>query len=179
MQIHKLKLKSEYYLRINIGNRVKMQTPAITLWFREQCLLGFFILKKQLASQDMSLVLLLCISFLYCTDLHPYNHYRFLNILRPFCASRNWWIIVVFLQRTLKEKLPIFLKHPLLLYIPLLALTDGQNYRQRNKYTRFSWAGGTFSPVVLLCQFSVLAGNRFWFYILLMYWGYHTVVVLC
>jgi hypothetical protein len=25
-----LKFKSEYYLRINIGNRVKMQTPAIT-----------------------------------------------------------------------------------------------------------------------------------------------------
>jgi hypothetical protein len=37
------------------------------------------------------------------------------------------------------------------------------------------WAGGTFSPVVLLCQFSVLAGNRFWFYILLMCLEYHTV----
>ncbi len=46
-------------------------------------------------------------------------------------------------------------------------------------YTLFAWAGGTFSPVVLLCQFSVLAGNRFWFYILLMYLEYHTVVVLC
>jgi hypothetical protein len=34
----------------------KMQTPAITLWFPEQCLLGFFILKKQLASQDMFLI---------------------------------------------------------------------------------------------------------------------------
>jgi hypothetical protein len=33
-----------------------MQTPAITLWFAEQCLLGFFILEKQLASQDMFLV---------------------------------------------------------------------------------------------------------------------------
>jgi hypothetical protein len=32
---------------------------------------------------------------------------------------------------------------------------------------------------VLLCQFSVLAGSRFWFYILLMYLEYHTVVVLC
>jgi hypothetical protein len=39
----------------------------------------------------------------------------------------------------------------------------------------FAWAGGTFSPVVLLCQFSVLAGNRFWFYILLMYLGYCTI----
>ncbi len=32
---------------------------------------------------------------------------------------------------------------------------------------------------MLLCQFFALAGNRFWFYILLMYLGYHTVVVLC
>ncbi len=35
-----------------------------------------------------------------------------------------------------------------------------------------------FFPVVLLCQFLVLAGNRFWFYIL-MYLKYNTVVVLC
>jgi hypothetical protein len=34
---------------------------------------------------------------------------------------------------------------------------------------RFAWAGGIFSPVILLCPFLVLAGNRFWFYILLMY----------
>ncbi len=40
------------------------------------------------------------------------------------------------------------------------------------------WAGGTFFPVVLLCQFLVLAGNRFWFYILT-YLEYNTVVVLC
>ncbi len=46
-------------------------------------------------------------------------------------------------------------------------------------YTRYAWAGGTFFPVVLLCQFFVLAGNRFWFYTLLMYLEYHTVVVLC
>jgi hypothetical protein len=47
-----------------------------------------------------------------------------------------------------------------------------------NYNTCFAWAGETFSPVVLLCQFFVLAGNRFWFCILLMYLGYHTVVVL-
>ncbi len=29
-QIYKLKFKSEYYLRINIGNQVKIRTPAIT-----------------------------------------------------------------------------------------------------------------------------------------------------
>ncbi len=55
-QIHKLKFKSEYYLSINIGNWVKMRTPAITLWFPEQCLFGFFVLEKQLASQNMFLV---------------------------------------------------------------------------------------------------------------------------
>ncbi len=32
---------------------------------------------------------------------------------------------------------------------------------------------------MLLCNVLVLAGNRFCFYILLMYLEYHTVVVLC
>ncbi len=41
---------------MNIENQVKMGTQAITLSFPEQCLLGFFILEKQLASQDMSLI---------------------------------------------------------------------------------------------------------------------------
>ncbi len=50
--------------------------------------------------------------------------------------------------------------------------------RQRDEYTRCAWAGGTFFPVVVLCQFLVLAGNRFWFYIL-MYFEYNTVVVSC
>ena len=45
---------------------------------------------------------------------------------------------------------------------------------------RFAWAGGTFFPVVLLCQFLVLAENRFWFiYYVLMYLEYNLVVVLC
>jgi hypothetical protein len=35
-----------------------------------------------------------------------------------------------------------------------------------------------FFPVVVLCQFLVLAGNRFWFYIL-MYLENNTVVVFC
>ncbi len=34
----------------------KMQTPAITLWFPKKCLFGFFILEKQLASQNIFLV---------------------------------------------------------------------------------------------------------------------------
>ena len=82
-----------------------------------------------------------------------------------------------------KASLWNFLVNTLLLYIPLLTPTDGQNYGWRselilvglgnlrflqvNEYTCFAWAGGTFFPVVLLCQFFVLVGNRFWFYILL------------
>jgi hypothetical protein len=81
--------------------------------------------------------------------------------------------MVVFLLRTLKEKLPIFLINTLLLHIPLLALTDRQNYRgtelQWSEYTCWVWAGGTFFTVVLLCQFLVLEGNRFWFYLLCTY----------
>jgi hypothetical protein len=44
----------------------------------------------------------------------------------------------------LKEKLPFILINTLLLHIPLLALTDGQNDWQRNKHTLCAWAGGTF-----------------------------------
>ncbi len=73
-----------------------------------------------------------------------------------------------------------------LFYSTLLALTHRRTDGRRNKYTRFAWAGGTcphfawaggtFSPVV---QFMVLAGNRFWFYILLMYLGYRTIQLWC
>ncbi len=89
----------------------------------------------------------------------------FSKISRIFYAGTKSWIIVVFLQRTLYEIVPIFLINTLLLYIPLIDLTHRQNDWQRNKYTRCAWAGGTFFPVALLCQFFVLVGNRFWFYI--------------
>ncbi len=46
----------EVQIRISLKDKyLKMRTPAITLWFPEQCLLGVFILEKQLASQDMFL----------------------------------------------------------------------------------------------------------------------------
>jgi hypothetical protein len=41
-----------------------------------------------------------------------------------------------------------------------------------------AWAGEFFFPVMLFCQFLVLAGNKFWFYILT-YLEYNTVVALC
>ncbi len=138
-------------------------------------LLGFFILQKQLDPN----FLLLFVSFLFCMDLQPYSHDPFSKISRTFFAGRNLWIIVEFLQCTLKEKLPFVLVNTLLLHLPLLALTDRQNDGQKNEYTQCAWAGGTFFPVVLLCQFLVHAGNGFWFYILLVYLEYNTAVVLC
>jgi hypothetical protein len=61
-------------------------------------------------------------------------------------------------------------------------------YKPQHKYTHCAWAGGTFFPVVLLCQFLILVGNRFWFwwgigfgfvFYVLMYLECNTVVVLC
>jgi hypothetical protein len=66
-----------------------------------------------------------------------------------------------------------------LFYSTLLALAHRQNDRQRLRYTRYAWAGGTFFSSCAVVSVSVLAGKWFWFYILLMYLEYHTVVVLC
>jgi hypothetical protein len=91
------------------------------------------------------------------------------------CAATK---ATLFLQSTLKEKLLFILINTLLLHIPLLALTHGQNDGQRNEYTCCAWAVGTFFPVVLLCvSFLVLVGNWFWCY--LTYLEYNTVVALC
>ena len=51
------------------------------------------------------------------------------------------------------KKLLLFLNNTLLLYIPLLALTDGRNYRRRNKCTHCTWAGGTESHFVVKRKF--------------------------
>ncbi len=114
----------------------------------------------------------------YCDLLQPNSCDCFSKILRTFYASRKSWIIVVFLQLMLQEKFPIFLINTLLLYIPLLALTHSQNDWWRDEYIHCTWAGGSFYPVVFLCQFLVLAGNRFWFYIL-MCLEYNTNMMLC
>ncbi len=95
--------------------------------------------------------------------------------------KKNFCVLCLKLANFFMSAPPILI-NTLLLHIPLLALTDRQtewqNDRQRNKYTRCAWAGGTFFPVVLLCQFLILAGNRFWCYILT-YLEYNTVVALC
>jgi hypothetical protein len=103
-----------------------LKNVKIFVWVPKQYLLGFFILKKQLANIPDRGFLFLRNTLLLCS-LCPY--------------SQTEW--------------------------------------QTETHTCFAWAGGTFFPVVLLCQFSVLVGNRCWFYILLMYLEYYTVVVLC
>ncbi len=60
---------------------------------------------------------------------------------------------------------------------PILALMDRQNDGDQIHLLCVGWRN--LFPVVLLFQFFVLVGNRFWFYILLMYLEYHTVVLLC
>ena len=81
--------------------------------------------------------------------------------------------------RTLKEKLPFFLIITLLLHIPLLALTDRQNYGETNTHA----ARGLEELFFQLC-----CCVSFWFlreigfgliYYVLMYLEYNTVVVLC
>ncbi len=71
-----------------------------------------------------------------------------------------------------------------LFYSTLLALTVRQTDRESHllrvgwrNMPRFAWAGETFFPVVLLCQFLVLARNRFRFYILLCTWS--TIQLWC
>ncbi len=114
-------------------------------------------------------------------DLQPYRIDSFSKISRTLFDFRNntYWFSLFQRNNSLIFRTRVSCFSVTLFYSTLLALTDGQNHRRRVKYTRFVWAGGTFFPIVLLCQFSVLAGNRFWFYILLMYLEYHAVVVLC
>ncbi len=102
-QINKLKFKSEYYLRINMWNHVKMRTLAITLWFPEQCLLGFFILEKQLASQGMFLIRsklsITAYLFLVLYRSTSLQSLSFLKNIKTFlCKWKSVNIIAVFLR---------------------------------------------------------------------------------
>ena len=65
------------------------------------------------------------------------------------------------------------------LQIPLLALTNRLTDRESNTLASRGLEEPFFQLCCMLCQFLVLAGNRFWFYILLMYLEYHTAVMLC
>ena len=107
----------------------------------------------------------------------------FLKNIENFVWFPKQYLLVFFILEKQLTNIPdrgfLFLRNTLLLHsLSPYSQTDGRTDGQMNKYTRFVWAGGNFFTVVLLCQFLVLAGNRFWFYIL-MYLEYNTVVVLC
>ena len=129
-------------------------------------------------------------SFLLCMDLQSYSHFCFSKISRTLFDFLNntYWVplfqrnsLLIFRTGVSCFSVALFystlfccggkanLVRFTLFYSTLLTLTDGRNDRQRNKYTCCAWAGGTFFPVVLLCQFLVLAANRFWFYLLCTY----------
>ncbi len=89
-----IKMRTPFYKKILLGYFIVIRY-----------LLGFSILEKQLFSQDMFLVRseLSITVYLLCvlnrsTSLQSLLFLKNI-ILRPFCANRNWWIIVVFLQR--------------------------------------------------------------------------------
>ncbi len=98
--------------------------------------------------------------FLLCMDLQPYSHNCFSKIWRTFFDFLNntYWVSLFQRNILLIFRTGVSCFSETLFYSTLLALTDGRNHRQKNKYTCFAWAGGTFFPVVLLCCVS------FWFW---------------
>jgi hypothetical protein len=116
-----------------------------TLWFKKKSYwVSLFYRNDSLTTVYFSWdpnFLILRISYLHCMDLQPYSHDRFSKISRLLCASRNLWIIVVFLQRTRKEKLPFILINTLLFHISLLALTDRWTECQTEERINPGWAG--------------------------------------
>ncbi len=74
---------------------LKMRTPSykkilLGYFIVIRYLLGFFILEKQLVSQDMLLIRSELSITAYLFLVLSYNLYRFSKISRPLCANRNW-----------------------------------------------------------------------------------------
>ncbi len=89
-------------------------------------------------------------------DLQPHSHDCFSKNIENFVWFPKQYLLGFFFLEKFLTGVSCF--SVTLFYSTLLALTDRQNDRQRNKYTCFAWAGGTFFPVVLLCCVS------FWFW---------------
>ncbi len=105
--------------------------------------------------------------FLLCMDLQPYSHDCFSKISRTLFdfLNNNYWVSLFQRNNLLIFWTGVSCFSVTLFYSNLLALTHRQKDWRRVKYTRYAWAGGTFFPVVLLCQLLVLAGNSFWCYV--------------
>jgi hypothetical protein len=138
-------------------------------------------------------------SFLLCMDLQPYSHDCFSKNIKNFVWFPKQYLLCFFILEKLWTGVSCF--SVTLFYSALLALTEGQNYWWRVKYTHCAWAGGTFFQLCcrvsfwfwreigfvlhtyvlrvpyscgIVSVFLVLAGNSFWYVC-----SYHTVVVLC
>ncbi len=104
-------------------------------------------------------------------DLQPYSHDRFSKIMRTLFDFRNntYWVslfqrnnsiifqtgvscfsIILFYSTLLWTGVSCF--SVILFYSTLLALSHRQKDRQRNKYTCYTWAGGTFFQLCCCLQ---------------------------
>ncbi len=108
----------------------------------------FFFFEKQLASQNN--FLLLCVAFFLCMDLQPYSHDCYLKISETI-------LIGFFILEKKLANIPLF-----------LFLIHSLHVGWRNLFS---------SCAVVLCQFLVLAGNRFWFTYSCRYLEYNVVSV--
>ncbi len=147
-----------------------MNTTSQSLFNLREFLLGFCILQKQWDPN----FLLLCISFLLCMDLQPYSHDCFSKISRTFFASKKFMNNHSIPSTHAERKITFHShKHSFTPY-PSLSPYWQTERQTENEYTCYAWAGGTFFPVVLLCQFFGCGGNSFRWYLLII-----PVVPLC
>ncbi len=123
----------------------------------------------------------------------PYNHDSFSKILRPSTALQSQLFLRKYRELSMqveivnnhsipsmnieKQITNLSVKHSFTLYPSLSPYWQTESRTEKQIHLlRVGWRN--FFPVVLLCQCLVLVGNWFWFYIL-MYLEYNTVVVLC
>jgi hypothetical protein len=108
-------------------------------------------------------------SFLFCMDLQPYSHDCFSKNIENFVWFPTQYLLGFFILEKQLAYIPdrgfLFLRNTLLLYsLSPYRWTESQT----EKWIHSLWVGWrNLFPVVLLCQFFVLAGNWFWLYILL------------
>jgi hypothetical protein len=150
------------YIRLVVGRNksqitvccVEIRTPPITLEFKK-ILIGFLYFTETMRSKLSATVYLFLALNGYTTLQSQLLLKNIENFLCKYKLVNNRSIPSMHAEK----KLPILLINTLLLHIPLLALTHRQNDGWRNKYTCCAWAGGTFLPVVRLCQFSGCGGK--------------------
>ncbi len=91
------------------------------------------------------------------------------RILLSQIDIRFWRVFYLFLSNCMLTVIDVTSLVTSLLHLwSCCSATQTQLYRthwQTHQYTRYAWAGGTFFPVVLLCQFFGCGGNSFRWYL--------------